>query len=129
MKKNTIPTFHRALASVLFIGQLLTSCGGAEVIAPFPTSPAHENISYSDEHSPSAPPIDSPSPLAIPAEQGDASDYSDASFNSLPIYTTRKGHQIQLIERGGEVYAEVQEQLTPGFSVTRFGLAISPELI
>ena len=116
MKKNTIPTFHRALASVLFIGQLLTSCGGAEVILPSTISQTQQNIGLPDEHSPSSPPIGSPSPLSIPDAQGYSSDDSGASSNSLPTYTTRKGHQIQLIERGGEVYAEVQEQLTPGFS-------------
>lgn len=34
MKKHNIPTFHRALASVLLISQLLTSCGGGEIIVP-----------------------------------------------------------------------------------------------
>ena len=63
MKKHTIPTFHRALASVLLISQLLTSCGGGEIILPSTTSPTQQNMGVLDDNSPSSPPIGSSSPL------------------------------------------------------------------
>ena len=44
MKNHTITTFNRSLASVLLISQLLTSCGGDEVIVRTPEIEAREPI-------------------------------------------------------------------------------------
>ena len=116
MKQYTISTLHRTLASVLLFSQLLTSCGGAEMIAPACTTPqTHQHMELSDENPISASSIGSPTPLVTLDEQEYASDDSVDSFNSLPTYTTRQSHKIEFVQEGDQYVARVQEQLPLGF--------------
>ena len=115
MKKNTINMVNRSIASVLLISQILTSCGGGEIILPSTPSPTHQNMGVSDDKSPSSLPINTPIPLAVPDSKGYDSDYSSQSFTPS-TYTNRRGDRITLIPKGDKYVARVQEQLPPGFS-------------
>ena len=124
MKQYTISTLHRTLASVLLFSQLLTSCGGVEMISPAcTTSQTQQHIGLSDDIPILESSMGSPAPLATPDEQEYASDDSSQSFTS-PIYTTRRGHQISLIPKGGQYLAHVQEQLPTGFIAPRYTLPV-----
>ena len=115
MKQYTISTLHRTLASVLLFSQLLTSCGGAEMIAPASTTPqTQQHMELSDDNPIPTSYMGSPDPLSIPDEQGYASDDSSQSFTP-PTYTARRGDRIQLKKKSKEVYAEVKAQVPTGF--------------
>ena len=110
MAKTYITTLHRGIASVLLASQLLTSCGFHETVLPRKEKLPQEIIGLLDDN-----PIAHPSTLAPASDQGYASDDSSQSFET-PTYTTREGHQIQLIQKEGQCLAKVRENLPPGFS-------------